>query len=249
LPVHIKSGREIGGIRNAGRVVARVLEAAGERVGPGVTLRDIERVCVEIIHELGGEPTFLGYRGYPAAVCISVNDEVVHGIPGNRVLAEGDIVKVDVGVTKDGLIADAARTFEVGRVSPEVHALVEATERAFWKGAEQARHGSRVGDISHAVQEYAEAHGYSVVRALCGHAVGLELHEEPSVPNYGRAGKGMLLRAGMTLAVEPMVNLGGFDVDTLDDGWTVVTRDGSPSAHFENTILVTDGKPEILTRG
>ncbi|UCG44190.1 MAG: type I methionyl aminopeptidase [candidate division WOR-3 bacterium] len=249
MPVHIKSRREIGGIRNAGRVVVKALDAVSREVGPGVALRHLERLCADVIRAHGGEPTFLGYRGYPAAVCVSVNDEVVHGIPGNRVLAEGDIVKVDVGVTKDGLIADAARTFEVGRVRPEVHALVEATERAFWKGVEQARHGNRVGDISHAVQEFVERHGYSVVRALCGHAVGLELHEEPSVPNYGRAGKGMTLKAGMTLAVEPMVNLGGFDVDTLDDGWTVVTKDGSPSAHYEHTVLVTDGKPEILTGG
>jgi methionyl aminopeptidase len=249
LPVHIKSRREIGGIRNAGRVVVKALDAVSREVGPGVALRHLEQLCADVIREHGGEPTFLGYRGYPAAVCISVNDEVVHGIPGERVLTEGDIVKVDVGVTKDGLIADAARTFEVGRVRPEVHALVQATERAFWKGVEQARHGNRVGDISHAVQEFVEGQGYSVVRALCGHAVGLVLHEEPSVPNYGRAGKGMTLKAGMTLAVEPMVNLGGFDVDTLDDGWTVVTKDGSPSAHYEHTILVTDGKPEILTGG
>lgn len=192
-------------------------------------------------------PTFLGYRGYPAATCISVNEEVVHGIPGGRILQEGDIVKVDVGVTLAGRIADISRTFPVGSVTPEVARLVRVTEESFFKGMAQAREGNHVGDISRAVQEHVEAHGYSVVRELCGHGVGIELHEEPSVPNFSGGGTGMRLRAGMSLAIEPMVNMGGFEVKTLANGWTVVAADGQPSAHFENTVLVTASEPEILT--
>jgi len=249
LAVHLKSGREIERIRAAGRVVAGALAAAGKAVGPGKTLRQLEQVCDEYIRSQGGYPTFLGYRGFPAAVCIGVNEEVVHGIPGRRRLADGDIVKVDVGVTKDGLIADGARTFAVGRVKPEVLALVAATERAFWLGAAQAKAGNRVSDIGHAVQTYVEAQGYSVVRDLCGHGVGTNLHEDPSVPNFGRPGQGMRLVAGMTLAIEPMVNMGRHEVETLANGWTVVAADRKPSAHYEHTVLVTAGEPEILTRG
>ncbi len=249
MAVHLKSGREIERIRAAGRVVAGALAAAGKAVGPGKTLRQLEQVCDEYIRSQGGYPTFLGYRGFPAAVCIGVNEEVVHGIPGRRRLADGDIVKVDVGVTKDGLIADGARTFAVGRVKPEVLALVAATERAFWLGAAQAKAGNRVSDIGHAVQTYVEAQGYSVVRDLCGHGVGTNLHEDPSVPNFGRPGQGMRLVAGMTLAIEPMVNMGRHEVETLANGWTVVAADRKPSAHYEHTVLVTAGEPEILTRG
>jgi methionyl aminopeptidase len=249
LAVHLKSEREIDGIRAAGRVVAGTLAAAGKAVGPGKTLRQLEQVCDEYIRSHGGYPTFLGYRGFPAAVCIGVNEEVVHGIPGQRKLADGDIVKVDVGVTKDGLIADGARTFAVGNVKPGVLALVAATERAFWLGAAQARAGNRVSDIGYAVQTYVEAQGYSVVRDLCGHGVGTNLHEDPSVPNFGRPGQGMKLVAGMTLAIEPMVNMGRHEVETLENGWTVVTADHKPSAHHEHTLLVTAGEPEILTRG
>ena len=249
MPVHLKSEREVEGIRAAGRVVAGALEAAGKAVGPGKTLRELERVCDEYIRSQGGYPTFLGYRGFPAAVCIGVNEEVVHGIPSHRKLVEGDIVKVDVGVTKDGLIADGARTFTVGKVKPEVLALVAATERSFWLGAAQARVGNRVSDIGHAVQSYIEAQGYSVVRDLCGHGVGTNLHEDPSVPNFGKPGQGMKLLAGMTLAIEPMVNMGKYEVETLGNGWTVVAADRKPSAHYEHTVLVTANEPEILTRG
>lgn len=248
MAVHIKSRRDVEGIRLAGRILAGALGRAAKLATPGTRLDDIDRVIRDHLESESATATFLGYRGFPAAACISVNDEVVHGIPSDRKLVEGDIVKVDIGVTKDGYIADAARTFEVGVVKPEIHELVIATERSFWVGIEQARVGNRVGDISSAVQDYVEQRGYSVVRALCGHGVGLELHEEPSIPNYGRHGKGMKLQVGMTLAIEPMVNLGRFDVETLDNDWTVVTRDGSWSAHYENTVLVTDGKPEILTR-
>jgi methionyl aminopeptidase len=247
VAVHLKSEREIEGIRAAGSVLAGALEAAGKAVGSGKTLRQLEQVCDEYIRSHGGYPTFLGYRGFPAAVCISVNEEVVHGIPGRRKLADGDIVKIDVGVTKDGLIADGARTFTVGDVRPDVAALVAATERSFWLGAAQAKAGSRVSDIGYAVQSYIEAQGFSVVRDLCGHGVGTSLHEDPSVPNFGRPGTGMKLVAGMTLAIEPMVNLGRHEVQTLGNGWTVVASDGKPSAHYEHTLLVTADGPEILT--
>jgi len=248
LPVHLKSEREVAGIRAAGRVVAGALEAAGRAIGPGRTLKQLEQVCDEYIRSHGAYPTFLGYRGFPAAVCIGVNEEVVHGIPGHRRLVEGDIVKVDVGVTKDGLIADGARTFAVGDVRPEVTALVAATERSFWLGAAQARAGNRVSDIGHAVQAFVEAQGYSVVRDLCGHGVGTNLHEDPSVPNFGKPGQGMKLVAGMTLAIEPMVNMGRHEVETLGNGWTVIASDHKPSAHYEHTVLVRDGEPEILTK-
>jgi methionyl aminopeptidase len=247
LPAHIKSQREVDGIRRAGRIVGRVLDLAGSAVEPGITLLELERICADRIRLDGGEPTFLGYRGFPNAVCISVNEEVVHGIPSSRRLGVGDIVKIDVGVTRDGFIADGARTFEVGPVAPEVHALVQGTEEAFRAGLAKCRRGNRVNDIGRAVQHAAESRGYSVVRELCGHGVGLELHEEPSVPNFRTPGRGTKLAAGMTLAVEPMVNMGGFEVETLANGWTVVAKDRRPSAHYEHTVLLTDGEPEILT--
>lgn len=247
MALHLKSAREIAGIRAAGAVAARALVSARRATAPGVSLKELERVCADAIKAGGGYPTFLGYRGFPAAACVSVNAEVVHGIPTDRRLCEGDLVKIDVGVTRDGFIADMARTFEVGKVDGAVRALVAATEASFWEGCRQARPGNRVSDIGHAVQEFVEARGYSVVRDLCGHGVGLELHEEPSIPNFGPKGQGLRLAAGMTLAIEPMVNAGGFAVVTLDNGWTVVAADGKPSAHFENTVLVTESEPEILT--
>ncbi|MFO7651872.1 MAG: type I methionyl aminopeptidase [bacterium] len=247
MPVHLKSAREIAGIRAAGRVAARALEAARRAIRSGLSLKELERTCAESIRSEGGLPTFLGYRGFPAAACVSVNEEVVHGIPTDRRLCEGDLVKIDVGVTRDGFIADMARTFAVGEVDGAKRALAEATEASFWAGCKAARPGNRVSDIGHAVQKFVEARGYSVVRELCGHGVGLELHEEPSIPNFGPSGQGVRLVAGMTLAIEPMVNAGGFEVKTLDNGWTVVAADGRPSAHFENTVLVTENEPEILT--
>ncbi len=247
MALYIKSAEEVAGIRRAGRVVAMVLAEVAARVVPGVSLRELEEVCVEVIRREGGKPTFFGYRGFPAAVCISVNEEVVHGIPDSRVLVEGDVVKIDVGVTKEGFIADGARTFPVGRIAPEVARLVEETERAFYAGLKFARPGYRVGDISAAIQRYVEAQGFSVVRELHGHGVGIELHEEPTIPNYGTPGKGRRLEQGLTLAIEPMVNMGSFQVKTLKNGWTVVAVDGKPSAHYENTVLVTAGEPEVLT--
>ena len=247
MAVYVKSAREVEGIRQAGRVVAGALKAAGGAVKPGVTLKELEAVCDSFIRERNGIPTFLGYRGFPAAVCISVNEEVVHGIPGPRKLAEGDMVKVDVGVTRAGFIADAARTFFCGKASAAKQALARATEESFRLGMAAARAGNRVSDISRAVQTFIEAQGYSVVRELCGHGVGLHLHEDPSVPNFVGPGPQRKLVAGMTLAIEPMVNAGRYDVKTLDNGWTVVAADGKPSAHYENTVLVTEDEPEILT--
>uniref|UniRef100_A0A7V3V0P4 Methionine aminopeptidase n=1 Tax=candidate division WOR-3 bacterium TaxID=2052148 RepID=A0A7V3V0P4_UNCW3 len=247
MALYIKSEQEVARIRAAGRIVAGVLRTASEYVAPGVSLKELEAVCVNFIRRCGGIPTFLGYRGFPAGVCISVNNEVVHGIPDNRVLQEGDIVKVDVGVTKDGFIADAARTFPVGMIDAQVAQLVRETECAFYEGLKFCRPGFRVGDISSAIQQYVERLGFSVVRDLHGHGVGIELHEEPTIPNFGTAGKGRRLEKGMTLAIEPMVNIGTSGVRTLNNGWTVVTEDGQPSAHYENTVLVTDDEPEILT--
>ncbi|HDR00144.1 MAG TPA: type I methionyl aminopeptidase [candidate division WOR-3 bacterium] len=234
-------------MRAAGRILCRTLNLAAAAIAPGVMTRELDVLCEREIRSAGAVPTFLGYQGYPAATCISVNDEVVHGIPSDRQLREGDICKIDLGVTLDGMVADAARTWPVGRIRPETGDLLRATEEALARGVAQCRAGRRVGDVGHAIQSWVEARGFSVVRALCGHGVGRELHEEPQVPNYGRAGRGVRLEAGMTLAVEPMVNIGRHDVRILDDGWTVVTRDGLPSAHFEHTILVTDEEAEVLT--
>ncbi len=247
MALYIKTPAEVAGIRSAGSIVAGVFQVVKGHLVPGISLKEIEGICVEFIHKQGGVPTFLGYRGFPAPVCISVNDEVVHGIPDVRVLMEGDIVKIDVGVTKDGFIADAARTFAVGRVGPAVAQLIRDTEQAFYEGLKFVKAGNHVGDISAAIQRYVESRGYSVVRELQGHGVGIELHEEPSIPNFGSPGKGRTLIKGMTLAIEPMVNIGGFEVRTRCNGWTVVTADGKLSAHYENTVLVTDGEPEILT--
>lgn len=247
MALYIKTLNEVTGIRNAGRIVARVLRVVEENVAPGVSLKELENICVQEIRRQGGKPTFLGYRGFPAAVCISVNEEVVHGIPNSRILEEGDIVKIDIGVTKDGYIADAARTFTVGRVRPEVLQLIKVTKCAFEKTLEFARVGYRVGDISYAIQKFVESEGFSVVRELHGHGVGIELHEEPSIPNFGTPGRGPKLVKGMTLAIEPMVNMGSCEVKTLKNGWTVVAVDGKPSAHYENTVLITEGKPELLT--
>jgi methionyl aminopeptidase len=235
-------------MREAARVLAGVLKLAGAAVVPGVTTRELDALCEREIRARGGVPTFLGYQGYPAATCISVNEEVVHGIPSDRRLEPGDICKIDLGVTRGGMIADAARTWPVGRVSAGLAALLRAAEEALERGVRECRSGKRVGDIGQAIQRHVEERGYSVVRALCGHGVGRELHEEPQVPNYGRAGRGVRLEAGMTLAVEPMVNVGRSEVETLSDGWTVVTKDRLPSAHFEHTILITDEEAEVLTR-
>ena len=243
----IKSPRKIELMRQAGKITAGARTVAREMVAPGVTTREIDREVHKFITKSGAQPTFLGYGGFPASACVSVNDEVIHGIPGPKVVREGDIVSLDVGATINGYTGDCAGTFPCGEVSAEAKRLIAVTRQSFFEGLQFARQGYRVSDIGHAIQEYVEKHGYSVVRAYVGHGVGADLHEEPEVPNYGAPGHGPRLIKGMTLAIEPMVNVGGYDIRMLDNEWTVVTKDGSLSAHYENTVLITDGEPEILT--
>ena len=244
----VKSEREIELMRRAGKITAAARALAGEMVKPGVTTREIDKAVFHFIRSQGAEPSFLNYNGYPASVCVSVNDEIIHGIPGNQVLREGDIVSIDVGAYIGGFHGDCAGTFACGKVSDEAARLIAVTEQSFWEGMKFARFGYRVSDISHAVQAYVEANGFSVVRDYVGHGVGAELHEPPEVPNYGKPGHGPRLAPGMTIAVEPMVNQGDWHVRVMRDGWTVRTADGSLSAHYENSILITKGDPEILTR-
>ena len=245
--IRLKNQREIELMRRAGKIAAAARALAGEMVAPGVTTREIDKEVHKFILSQGAIPTFLGYSGYPASVCISVNETVIHGIPGPRVIREGDIVSIDVGATKDGYVGDCAATFVAGTCDEDSKKLIEVTRQSFFEGIKFARPGYRVSDISHAVQTYAEENGFSVVREFVGHGVGREMHEGPEVPNYGKPGHGPRLTAGMTIAVEPMINAGVAGVKILDDGWTVVTRDGKRSAHYENTILITNGDPVILT--
>ena len=244
----LKSEREIRCMREAGRIVALALDAVGKVVEPGITTQELDEVARRTIVEHGARPAFKGLYGFPANICVSVNCEVVHGIPGSRKLAEGDIVSVDCGAEIDGFNGDSAITIPVGIVSPEIARLIEETRNALYKGIEQAIAGNRVGAISHAVQTYAEKAGFGAVREYVGHGIGRSMHEEPEVPNFGFADRGPLLKAGMVLAIEPMINLGARAVKSTDDGWTVVTRDGKPSAHFEHTVAIMPDGPEILTR-
>ena len=244
----LKSEREIRCMREAGRIVALALDAVGKVVEPGITTQELDEVARRTIVEHGARPAFKGLYGFPANICVSVNCEVVHGIPGSRKLAEGDIVSVDCGAEIGGFNGDSAITIPVGIVSPEIARLIEETRNALYKGIEQAIAGNRVGAISHAVQTYAEKAGFGVVREYVGHGIGRSMHEEPEVPNFGFADRGPLLKAGMALAIEPMINLGARAVKSTDDGWTVVTRDGKPSAHFEHTVAIMPDGPEILTR-
>lgn len=242
-----KTDHEIKKMREAGQLLARVLHLMEGLVMPGVRTADLDREAEAMILGAGAQPTFKGYQGFPGTLCTSVNEVVVHGIPGDRVLTEGDIVSIDCGVTLDGYIADSARTFPVGTIRPEVEALVEATRRSLFKAIDECRPGGRLGSVSHAVEAHVAPGGYGVVREYCGHGVGLALHEDPQIPNHGRPGTGAFLEPGLTVAIEPMINLGTHKVRTLDDGWTVVTDDGQPSAHFEHTIAVTKDGPLILT--
>ena len=245
--IYIKSNSEIELMRQAGRITAGARSIARQAVAAGVSTRQIDKAVREFIVKSGAKPTFLGYNGFPASTCLSVNNEVIHGIPGIRRVKNGDIVSVDVGATFKGVVGDCAMTVPCGEISDEAKRLIEVTRQSFFEALHYAKAGNRVADISGAVQDYVESHGYSVVREYVGHGVGHKMHEPPEVPNF-RAGRASpRLVRGMTLAVEPMVNVGGWEVDTLANGWTVVTRDGSLSAHYENTILITDGEPEILT--
>lgn len=245
--IELKTPDQIGIMRRAGRIVGEVLERVGGAVRSGVTTGDLDALAKETILRLGGRPAFKGYRGFPANICTSVNEEVVHGIPSRRRLQSGDIVGLDVGVVLEGYYADAARTVPVGEISPEVRRLLEVTEGALSRGVEAAVVGGRLTDVSHAVQVEAESNGFSVVREFVGHGIGTQLHEPPQIPNYGAAGFGPKLKPGMVLAIEPMVNMGQPEVRILPDGWTAVTQDGSWSAHFEHTVALTESGPEILT--
>lgn len=246
--IPIKTNEQLERMRVACRITALARKAAYDAVAPGVTTDDIDRIVRKTIEEAGAKPSFLGYGGFPASACVSINDEVIHGIPSKkRVVRSGDIVKIDVGAYIGGFHGDCACTVPCGEVSEEAKRLIEVTRQSFYEGIKFAREGCRVSDISAAVQAYAQANGFSVVRSFVGHGIGRQLHESPEVPNFGRPGHGVRLQRGMTLAVEPMVNAGVYDVRVLSDGWTVKTKDGKLSAHYENTIAITDGEPEILT--
>ena len=245
--ITIKNERELQMMRQACKITAAARALAGEMVRPGVSTKQIDKAVHDYIVAQGAKPSFLGYNGYPASACISVNSTVIHGIPGDYILQEGDIVSVDVGAYYQGFHGDCAATFACGAISTEAQMLIDVTRQSFYEGIQKAKRGNRVQDISHAIQTYVESNGFAIVRSFVGHGVGRQLHEEPEVPNFGNPGRGPRLLPGMTLAIEPMVNAGVADVRILRDGWTVVTTDGKLSAHYENTVLITDGEPEILT--
>ena len=248
MPVTIKSPRELELMREAGKILAKVHEQLGKELKPGMTTLEIDRLGEEMIRSYGCEPSFKNYCGYPASVCVSIDEEVVHGIPcKDKIIQEGDIVSLDIGVIHKGYHSDAARTHAVGEISKEAKLLIERTRQSFFEGMKYATAGNHLHEISRAIGDYAESFGYGVVRDLCGHGIGTHLHEDPEIPNFKQFRRGIKLRPGMTLAIEPMINMGTEQVVWLDDEWTVVTRDGSLSAHYENTILITDGEPEILT--
>ena len=245
--ITLKSAHEIDLMRRAGKITAAARALAGEMVKPGVTTQEIDKAVEEFIRKEGAVPSFLNYNGFPASVCASVNDEIIHSIPGPRVLKEGDIVSIDVGAYIGGFHGDCAATFACGKISPEAQRLIDVTRQSFFEGIKYAKEGYRVLDISAAIQQYVESNGYSVVREFVGHGVGAQMHESPEVPNYGRPGRGPRLLRGMTLAIEPMVNAGSAAIRQMSDGWTVKTLDGKWAGHYENTVLITDGEPEILT--
>ena len=245
--ISVKNERELEIMRKACKITAAARALAGEMVRPGVTTKQIDKAVHDFIVSKGAKPTFLGYGGFPGSVCISVNEVVIHGIPDHRKLVEGDIVSVDVGAYIGGFHGDCAATYPCGKISEEAQRLIDVTRQSFFEGFAQAREGNRISDISHAVQAYVEANGFSVVREYVGHGVGRNMHEAPEIPNYGAPGHGPKLLRGMTIAVEPMVNAGTAAIRQMSDGWTVKTRDGKYAAHYENTILITAGEPEILT--
>ncbi len=248
MAVSIKSAREIEMMREAGRLLAEVHEELGKAIRPGMTTLEIDILGERLIRERDCIPNFLHYNGYPASVCVSVNDEVVHGIPSKRrVLQEGDIVSLDAGLIYKGYHSDAARTYGVGEIAPELQQLIDETRNSFYAGIKMAKAGNHLHDISNAIDAYISQFGYGIVRELVGHGIGTALHEDPQIPNFRQERRGLKLQPGMTLAIEPMINLGRSDVVFLDDDWTVAAEDGLPSAHYENTILITDGEPEILT--
>ena len=246
--VTVKTAQEIGLMRKANQIVRDTLDLLEEKIKPGMTTKQLDKIAHDYIVSCDAVPSFLGYEGYPASACISIDEEVVHGIPSaKRYIEEGQIVSVDIGSIYKGYNGDAARTFAIGKVSEEKQKLIEVTKQSFFEGVKILKEGVRLGDLGHAIQSYVESNGFSVVRALVGHGIGTDMHEDPEVPNYGRPGHGLRLRANMTIAIEPMVNAGGYDVVMLNDGWTVVTADGKPSAHYENTVAITEDGVEILS--
>jgi len=247
MPIILKSKDEIAIMREAGRIVAETLQMLVDRLRPGLVEKELNEIVQREFRKRGVVPTFLGYQGYPATVCVSVNDEVVHGIPGDREIMDGDVVSIDLGCTYKGFVADAAVTVGVGEVSPQAQRLIQVTRDALWRGIAAARAGARLGEVGAAIQSFAEGQGFSVVREYVGHGVGRQMHEEPQVPNYGSPDSGPVLRPGMVLAIEPMVNMGEWRTKRDSDDWTVRTLDGSLSAHFEHTIAITDGEAEVLT--
>lgn len=244
----LKSDREIDYMRDAGKIVADTLVEVKNAVKPGVSTLELDKIAEKYIRSCGAIPAFKGYGGFPASICTSINEEVVHGIPSLKKLKNGDNVSTDVGAVINGFNGDSAKTFPVGEVGVEMQQLLDVTEQSLYKGIEKAIAGNRLGDISNAVQTFAEKYGYGIVRDYVGHGIGRKMHEDPQIPNYGSAGRGPRLKSGMTLAIEPMINLGTHEVKTLDDDWTVITKDRKPSAHFEHTIAIVDDKPEILTK-
>lgn len=248
MSITIKSDKEIELMREAGKILSQVHDIIAKEVRPGVSTWQIDRVAREAIKDFGCKPSFLGYNGYPAAVCVSVNDEVIHGIPSKRrILQEGDIVSLDAGVIYKGYQSDAARTWACGEISPKAQELIDVTRESFFEGIKYAKAGNHLHDISGAIEDVVTAHGFSCVRDFVGHGIGREMHEDPQIPNFHQKRRGIKLEPGMTLAIEPMVNMGRYDVVWMDDDWTIVTEDGSLSAHYENTILITEGEPEILS--
>lgn len=245
--IGLKSDREISLMSKAGEIVAKVFEKLEGEIRPGVKTKELDAVASGLIRSLGGEPAFLGYKGFPGNICVSLNEVVVHGIPGEKKLKEGDIISLDVGVETGGYYADSAATFAVGKISKEARRLMDVTERSLYLGIDKARAGNRLSDISHAIQVFVERNGFNVVRAFVGHGIGGRMHEEPEIPNFGVPNRGARLEPGMVLAIEPMVNQGTYDIEILDDGWTAVTKDKKLSAHFEHTVLVTEKDPRILT--
>ncbi|MBN2075419.1 MAG: type I methionyl aminopeptidase [Dehalococcoidales bacterium] len=247
MGIIIKSAREIEIMRQAGRIVATVLAELKSQVKPGMKTRELDKIAERETEKLGAVPSFKGYHGYPASVCVSINDEIVHGIPGDRIMNEGDIVSIDFGAIYNDFQGDSAITVAVGNITPEAEKLLEATEGSLMAGIQAAHSGARLGDISAAIQDYAESRGYGVVREYTGHGIGRNMHEDPQIPNFGMPGQGPLLKTGMTIALEPMINIGDWRTRLEDDNWTVRTSDGSLSAHFEHTIAITDNGSEILT--
>ncbi|MCQ4934829.1 type I methionyl aminopeptidase [Anaerotignum propionicum] len=247
MVITIKTENQIAKMRRAGQLLAKTEELIAKAIAPGVTTAYLDQLAEDYIRSQGGIPSFKGYGGFPATLCTSINEEVVHGIPGKRILKEGDILSVDMGCILEGYHGDMARTYAVGEISAEAKKLIEVTKQSFFEGIKFAKEGNHLNDIGSAIQKYVEKNGFSVVRAYVGHGIGKELHEAPEIPNFRTLSKGAQLKKGMTLAIEPMVNVGDYNVHLLKDGWTTVTKDGKNAAHYENTILITDGAPEILT--